>query len=49
MEYGWLGWTSNGATAGTTSCGLRVEGVQVIVCGKGAGAPGSTINSVFTS
>ena len=46
-SFGWLGWTKNGADAGTTKLNLQVEAVQVTVTGKGAAAPGSTANAYF--
>ena len=41
-DYGWLGWVKNGAIAGSTGCGLRAEGLQVVLKAKNSSAPGST-------
>ena len=41
-SYGWLGWVRNGSVSGSTGCGLRAEGVQVIILPKNSPAPGST-------
>ncbi len=42
QDYGWLGWASDGARAGTTGIGYRVEALQVRVLAKGSAAPGPT-------
>ncbi|MCI1288348.1 MAG: L,D-transpeptidase family protein [Olsenella sp.] len=48
QNLGWLGWakagddSSEGAIAGTTGCGLRVEAVQFKLTEKNAAAPGDT-------
>ncbi len=38
QDYGWLGWASDGARAGTTGIGYRVEALQVRVLAKGSAA-----------
>ncbi len=40
QTYGWLGWTKNGAAAGTTGYEKRMEALQVMILPKGAAAPG---------
>lgn len=42
---GWLDWAKNGEMAGTSGCSKQVEAIQIILVGKGAGAPGSTDRS----
>ena len=42
QDYGWLGWASDGARAGTTGIGYRVEALQVRILAKGSAAPGPT-------
>lgn len=37
-----MGWTKNGAAAGTSKSGLRLEAIEVCVLPKGASAPGAT-------
>lgn len=50
VEYGgWLGWTKNGAIAGSQKTPLDIEAIQIIARPKGASAPGSTANSELTS
>ena len=39
-KIGWLGWAKNGAPAGTTSCALNIQAIQVCVRLRGAKAPG---------
>lgn len=41
---GWLGWTSNGAPAGSTAKGAAVQGIQILLVEKGGPAPGDTAN-----
>ena len=43
-NVGWLGWTKNGAVAGSTGYGTHVQAVQVRLTRKGANAPGSTVS-----
>ena len=40
--HGWLGWTSNGASAGTSNYGSAIEGIQVRVIKKGTTVSGIT-------
>ena len=40
--YGWLGYATDGATAGTTGLRIAAEAVQIFLVPKGAQAPGST-------
>ena len=40
--YGWLGWTSNGATAGTRNVGGAIEGFQIQIVEKGTSVDGIT-------
>ena len=47
-EYGWLGWAKNGEKAGTTTCGYRMESLQVRIVAKGGMAPGSTSGAYKT-
>lgn len=42
QNVGWLGWTSNGAVAGTTGAGLAIEALQVRIVVKGSASPGSS-------
>lgn len=42
QTYGWLGWTKNGASAGTNGYNKRIEGIQIRLVAKGGAAPGST-------
>ena len=54
QNLGWLGWakagdtTSDGAIAGTTGLGLRVEAVQLSLTAKGSAAPGD-VNRPYVS
>lgn len=41
-NYGWLAWTHDGETAGTTGLGLAVEAVQIELVEKGSAAFDST-------
>lgn len=46
IEYGtWLGWTKNGAVAGSQRTPLDIEAIEIVARPKGASAPGSTANS----
>ena len=45
QTYGWLGWTKNGAKAGTEGLSKRMEGIQIQLVEKGGAAPGSTSGS----
>ena len=45
QTYGWLGWTKNGAKAGTEGMSKRMEGIQIVLVEKGGKAPGSTSNT----
>lgn len=38
-NIGWMGWTSNGAPAGTTNASLSVQAVQIRLIPKGSGLP----------
>ncbi|MBQ4529357.1 MAG: InlB B-repeat-containing protein, partial [Lachnospiraceae bacterium] len=40
--YGWLGWTSNGATAGTRNMGQGIEGYEIRLVEKGKTVDGIT-------
>lgn len=42
QDYGWLGWASDGARAGTTGIGYRGKALQVRILAKGSAAPGPT-------
>ncbi|WP_158094414.1 C39 family peptidase [Collinsella sp. An7] len=44
-NIGWMGWTCNGAAAGTTGKNYAVEAVQIKLVKKGGSAPGPTANS----
>lgn len=46
-NFGWLDWAKNGASAGTTSCSLGIQAVQVTVKLKGSSAPGATVHSFY--
>ena len=35
QTYGWLGWTKNGASAGTNGYNKRIEGIQIRLVAKG--------------
>ena len=39
-KIGWLGWAKNGSPAGTTSCSLNIQAIQVCACLRGTQAPG---------
>lgn len=39
---GWLGWASNGSSAGSAGKGAAIQGVQIKLVAKGGKAPGST-------
>lgn len=39
-NYGWMDWTSNGETAGTTGLAYTAQAVQILVLPKGSAAPG---------
>ena len=41
-NYGWLDWTCDGKTAGTTGFGLAAEAIQIKLVKKGDKAPGPT-------
>jgi len=45
QEFGWMGWAKNGGSAGTTGFSYRLEGIEIIVVGKGGTAPGSLENA----
>ena len=42
QNFGWMGWTKNGESAGTEGYGYRVEAIQIKIVKKGAQAPGTT-------
>ena len=42
QNIGWMGWTKNGVSAGTSKLGYRAEAVQIEILPKGSAAPGST-------
>lgn len=42
QSYGWLGWTSNGESAGTEGLSKRLEAIEIVLVKKGGKAPGST-------
>lgn len=44
-NIGWMGWTENGSSAGTTGYGYRIEGIHILLKNKNQSAPGSTDNS----
>jgi hypothetical protein len=48
QEYGWLGWTCDGAIAGSTGIEYGIEAVEVEVLAKGADAPGPTASPYVT-
>ena len=39
QDYGWLGWTKNGAKAGTEGMSKRMEGIQIQLVEKGKTGP----------
>lgn len=39
QTYGWLGWTKNGAKAGTEGMSKRMEAVQIQLVEKGTAGP----------
>ncbi len=41
-NFGWMGWTKNGASAGTSRIGYRAEAIQIEILPKGSQSPGST-------
>lgn len=41
-SYGWLGWTSNGNTAGTSDMDTGLDAIEIVAVPKGSAAPGST-------
>lgn len=41
-KWGWLDWAKNGAKAGTSTLGLRLEAFEVVIVPKALAAPGST-------
>ena len=41
-NVGWMGWTKDGADAGTTGYGRRLEAIQILVLPLNAPAPGNT-------
>lgn len=43
-NVGWLGWTKNGAVAGSTGYGTHIQAIQVRLTKKGANAPESTVS-----
>lgn len=45
QKLGWLGWTKNGADAGSTGCAYRIEALQIRMRIKGSSAPGSMANA----
>ncbi len=42
QKFGWLGWTGNGQTAGTSGYGYRIEIVQMMLVAGGGTAFDST-------
>lgn len=42
QDYGWLGWTKNGQSAGSEGYAKRLEGIEIKLVKKGGPAPGST-------
>ena len=40
-RFGWLGWTKNGAKAGTEGMSKRMEGIQIQLVEKGKPGPSS--------
>ena len=48
QDYGWLGWTLNGAEAGTVAMNKRLEAVEIRLVQKGGEAPGSTDRPFIT-
>ncbi len=49
QDYGWLGWAKNGEAAGTAGRSLRLEGMQIVLVKKGAGAPKNSYNGVVSN
>ena len=45
QEFGWMEWAKNGGSAGTTGFSYRLEGIEIVVVGKGGTAPGSSENA----
>ena len=39
QTYGWLGWSKNGAPAGTAGMAKRLEGIQIVLVPKNGAAP----------
>ena len=39
QTYGWLGWTKNGAKAGTEGMSKRMEAIQIQLVEKGKAGP----------
>ena len=48
QNCGWTGWARNGERAGSTGCSYRCEAIKVKLVKKGAAAPGSRKNLLFT-
>lgn len=44
---GWLGWTSNGLTAGSIGLGLRIEALEAMLVYKGDDHPAQTMSAFF--
>jgi uncharacterized protein YjdB len=44
--YGWLAWAKNGASAGTSGKGKRIEAVQVVLVKKNGKAPSASYKGV---
>ncbi|MGO5308134.1 hypothetical protein ACTQ1L_14740 [Agathobacter sp. LCP21S3_B2] len=49
QNYGWLGWTKNGAMAGTTGKSYRLEAVQIVVVEKGNVAPSASLGGCVSN
>ncbi len=48
QNCGWTGWAKNGERAGSTGCSYRCEAIKVKLVKKGAAAPGSRKDLLFT-
>jgi uncharacterized protein YjdB len=46
QHYGWMGWTKNGAKAGTAGMSYRLEAIQIVLVKKGAAAPATTYKGI---
>jgi uncharacterized protein YjdB len=46
QNYGWLNWAKNGAAAGTSGLGYRLEAIQIVVVKKGEGIDANLNNNI---